>query len=524
VTDNLSGSGALGQGITTYVYDNALRLTKITQSAGGTTGPEVTMAYDAVGLITMSVFSNDGLGDIVKTKYAYDSAENLTTLSSYFSFEGQSASPSPYASDVDTYNADGQLTAISITGIASGASNAYSYDSDGQLTGSSGTSNITYGYDANGNPDTTGYTTGAGNEMTHSPGVTYTYDNVGNMITATTSSGTTTYTYDFANRMTNVDINGTMAATYTYDALGRRISIDDSGTKTWTVYNGKTADDNPYADFTSSGSLNMRYVDGLAIDELFARTDSSGNTAWYLRDNVGSFYADVTTTMVLDAVVYDPYGNLVTETNASEGDRFKFAGMEYDSVTGLYYDHARYYDAAIGRFVSQDPMGFAAGDSNLYRYVTNSPTESTDPTGAIDWPTPIGGQLKIAPGFSPPPGLPLQYIPEQYQRDLPALPMQRSLPPYGENPPADAIVIGGPTGGLYKFQNGSVVLLKTDMRGNIVIIQLKPPTWGRNTWYPANGGNTFRANIPGTPIDEGKLPTPTELEWREIYKTGVHLR
>ena len=58
-----------------------------------------------------------------------------------------------------------------------------------------------------------------------------------------------------------------------------------------------------------------------------------------------------------------------------------FAGMQYDSTTGLYYDHARYYDAAIGRFVSQDPKGFAAGDTNLYRYVSNDPTESVDPSG-----------------------------------------------------------------------------------------------------------------------------------------------
>jgi RHS repeat-associated protein len=60
-----------------------------------------------------------------------------------------------------------------------------------------------------------------------------------------------------------------------------------------------------------------------------------------------------------------------------------FAGMEYDSTTGLYYDHARYYDAAIGRFGSQDPMGFAAGDTNLYRYVRNGPTIATDPSGAL---------------------------------------------------------------------------------------------------------------------------------------------
>ena len=108
--------------------------------------------------------------------------------------------------------------------------------------------------------------------------MTYTYDNDGNMITATTGSGTTTYTYDYENRLTNVEVDGTMVATYTYDALGRRIGIDDSGTQTWTVFNGKSADANPYADFNSSGTLKMRYLDGLAVDEILARTDSSGNT------------------------------------------------------------------------------------------------------------------------------------------------------------------------------------------------------------------------------------------------------
>ena len=42
---------------------------------------------------------------------------------------------------------------------------------------------------------------------------------------------------------------------------------------------------------------------------------------------------------VLDYVSYDSFGNIVTQTNASEADRFMFAGMEYDSGTGLYYDH-----------------------------------------------------------------------------------------------------------------------------------------------------------------------------------------
>ena len=206
------------------------------------------------------------------------------------------------------------------------------------------------------------------------------------MVTATTSSGTTTYTYDSENRLTNVEIDGTMSATYTYIAFNQRIGIQEGGTQTWTVFNGTKADANAYADFTGSGSLATRYLYGPAVDEILARTSASGTTAWYMTDQIGSVRSiEDTSGDTLDAITYDPFGNIVTQTNATDADRFLFAGMEYDSVTGLYYDHARYYDAAIGRFVSQDPMGFAAGDTNLYRYVGNAPTLRSDPSGTTGW-------------------------------------------------------------------------------------------------------------------------------------------
>ena len=41
----------------------------------------------------------------------------------------------------------------------------------------------------------------------------------------------------------------------------------------------------------------------------------------------------------------------------------------------------RWYDPATGRWMSQDPLGFDAGDSNLYRYVANKPTNATDSSG-----------------------------------------------------------------------------------------------------------------------------------------------
>jgi len=59
------------------------------------------------------------------------------------------------------------------------------------------------------------------------------------------------------------------------------------------------------------------------------------------------------------------------------------AGRRYDTDTQLYNNRARWYDAGAGRFLSEDPIGFAAGDANLYRYCGNSPTNLTDPSGKI---------------------------------------------------------------------------------------------------------------------------------------------
>jgi RHS repeat-associated protein len=48
-----------------------------------------------------------------------------------------------------------------------------------------------------------------------------------------------------------------------------------------------------------------------------------------------------------------------------------FTSREFDAETGLYYNRARYLDPTTGRWTTQDPFGFAAGDANLYRYVGN---------------------------------------------------------------------------------------------------------------------------------------------------------
>jgi len=51
----------------------------------------------------------------------------------------------------------------------------------------------------------------------------------------------------------------------------------------------------------------------------------------------------------------------------------------------LYYYRARYYDPTIQRFISEDPIGFASGDYNFYRYVGNDPVKLVDPWGLFPW-------------------------------------------------------------------------------------------------------------------------------------------
>jgi RHS repeat-associated protein len=70
-----------------------------------------------------------------------------------------------------------------------------------------------------------------------------------------------------------------------------------------------------------------------------------------------------------------------TETNSSFGGLYKYAGYEADASTGLDYTPGRFYDPNVGRWIEQDPLGFGAGDSNLYRYCSNKATRLTDPSG-----------------------------------------------------------------------------------------------------------------------------------------------
>jgi len=78
---------------------------------------------------------------------------------------------------------------------------------------------------------------------------------------------------------------------------------------------------------------------------------------------------------------YGPFGE-TTATGSGDASAPQYTGRENDG-TGLYYYRARYYSPRLQRFISEDPIGFAGGSTNLYAYVGNSPTNRTDPSGLL---------------------------------------------------------------------------------------------------------------------------------------------
>lgn len=148
-------------------------------------------------------------------------------------------------------------------------------------------------------------------------------------------------------------------------------------TDRWSAHDG----DNVWADFDGEGDLLTRYLNGRAMDQRFARFDELTDTAaFYLTDNINSVRQIVEGDgTVLYSASYTAFG-MTASQSGSGGDRFKFTGRELDA-TGQYFYRARYYGAGVGRFASEDPIGFAAGDANLYRYVENEPIDSNDPSG-----------------------------------------------------------------------------------------------------------------------------------------------
>lgn len=72
------------------------------------------------------------------------------------------------------------------------------------------------------------------------------------------------------------------------------------------------------------------------------------------------------------------------EGSQSVWQPLRFQGQYYDEESGLHYNHHRYYDPDVGRFITPDPIGLAGGE-NIYQYAPN-PTGWIDPLGLMNNP------------------------------------------------------------------------------------------------------------------------------------------
>lgn len=86
-------------------------------------------------------------------------------------------------------------------------------------------------------------------------------------------------------------------------------------------------------------------------------------------------------TSAADRRVYDAFGNLKSEINAHMDCLFGSTGRPADAATGMQSNLNRWYDAKVGRWLDEDPLGLEAGDANVERYCENNPTTAKDPVG-----------------------------------------------------------------------------------------------------------------------------------------------
>jgi RHS repeat-associated protein len=226
------------------------------------------------------------------------------------------------------------------------------------------------------------------------------YDLNGN----TTSDGPRTYRWDAENRLVEID-TATGMETIRYDGLGRRVEV------TFTPLTGTAA----VTRFTWCRTSICQKRDG--ADTTLTRYFPEGqhNTEvgqrWVMTTDQLSSIRDVldaSSGTVIGSMDYSPYGQLKSVSGNALPD-FLYAGLFLDSNSGLYLSESRPfdpasgrwlrrddiqelgarlvrfgapdYDAAAGHWRSKDPLGFAAGDTNLYAYVGGNPVNQTDPAG-----------------------------------------------------------------------------------------------------------------------------------------------
>ena len=235
----------------------------------------------------------------------------------------------------------------------------------GQAQVGAGTTNvIVASTDPSGNTRTNTYQVSLSGSST-----TLTYDANGNL----TSDGVRTFEWDGANRLTAVN-NGTHRSEFNYDGWGHRVRIVEKD-------NAVVTSDRRFL-WCASVLCEERDASGATVVRRFFAQgmEEGGSGLLYTTDHLGNIRELTDATGVVRArYEYDPYGR-AAKLSGDKDSVFTFAGLVNHAPSGLLLANYRFYDASVGRWISQDPIGLEGG-TNLYGYVHAGPIDAADPLG-----------------------------------------------------------------------------------------------------------------------------------------------
>ena len=398
--------GGTADYLNTYTYDILDRPHKIVQDDQGghaVAYKQVQFSYNVLGQLTY-IHRQESAATFtsLRTSFNYDLANRLSTIAHRHTESGSALQLNDNA-----YQYDFMSRIIQINSLLDGLS-TFAFDGVSQLTDAvhngANRPDEAYVYDGTGNR-TNGYVVTANNRTESDGTYSYQYDNEGNRIRRTliADGSFTSYSYDHRNRLVRVEFHASnadllRAIDYTYDAYNRLVrrslDADGSGNNLTDEFFAGFDRDNPTLHFDGSETADLahRYLWGATIDQLLSdevvdSLSTEGEILWALQDAVGTirdigWLNDATGDFeIKNHRTYDSFGKLQFESNGAVDLAFGFTGKWTDADTGLTHHLYRWYDPNIGKWISEDPLSFSAGDTNFARYVGNSPLQRTDPNG-----------------------------------------------------------------------------------------------------------------------------------------------
>jgi RHS repeat-associated protein len=243
--------------------------------------------------------------------------------------------------------------------------------------------NEKYNFDPNGNRKTAEiqgqkqtYKTGEYNRLLSDENYRYEYDLEGNRTSKTNKADgkTTKYFWDHRNRLIKVT-TPTTEIEYLYDYLNRLVKRTENKTdQKYFVHDNWQI----VLQFENNNlAPTRRYLWGTKQDELIC-----DNNNWMLGDHLNTIRDIIKSDdNVVAHLDYNSFGKIISETKNDTTLSFAYTGKLFDQTSDLQWNINRWYDSNVGRWVSEDPIGFRGKDINIRRYARNNTLNGIDVMG-----------------------------------------------------------------------------------------------------------------------------------------------